>query len=260
MPTDFQLGSPPHLLILAAIPALAGALAWWARRQSAFAVRQSAVTARRWPATARWIACGLGTIIALNELIWYGHVLRSGLFRFPDALPLDLCDLVLWLTVLALFTRRSWSFELSYYWGLAGTSMAVLTPDLSGAFLSYANLKFFLAHGGVVMAILFLTWSRQARPRSGSLWRAFLLLNGYVLLMALFNALFKTNYLYLCAKPQAVSLLDYCGPWPWYLLAADGLALLLFTLLWLPFRSSSRRSGALLRREGGPCSSRGPLI
>ncbi|MBI2438382.1 MAG: TIGR02206 family membrane protein [Lentisphaerae bacterium] len=232
MTTDFQFGSLPHLLILAAIPALAGILAWWARRW--LAVAQCYGGAR--PATSRWITFGLGTIIALNELIWYGHVFRSGAFRFPEALPLDLCDLVLWLTVFALFTRRAWAFELGYYWALAGTSMAVLTPDLAGPFLSYANIKFFLAHGGVVTSILFLTWSRLARPRNGSLRRAFLLLNGYVGVMALFNALFKTNYLYLCAKPEAASLLDYFGPWPWYLLAADVLALMLFTLLWLPFR------------------------
>jgi hypothetical integral membrane protein (TIGR02206 family) len=218
--TPFQLFGLPHLVIIALIPAIAAALAWW--------VRGNEGRTRRTRFLLAWV-------ILIVELTWYAYYLERGWFTFPYSLPLHLCDLVLWLTVYTLFTLKPWAYELIYYWGLAGTTMAVLTPDVSTQTLSYLTLSFFAAHGGIIVAILFLTWSRQLRPRPGSVWRAFLALHLYAALIALFNIIFETNYFYICEKPTEASLLDYMGPWPLYVLVGDALGLLLFWLLWLPF-------------------------
>ncbi len=220
MSTPFQLFGLPHLVIIALIPTLAAALAWWARGKEG--------RTRRTRFFLAWM-------ILIVELTWYAYYLERGWFTFPYSLPLHLCDLVLWLTVYTLFTLKPWAYELIYYWGLAGTTMAVLTPDVSTQTLSYLTLSFFAAHGGIIVAILFLTWSRQLRPRPGSVWRAFLALHLYAALIALFNIIFETNYFYICEKPTEASLLDYMGPWPLYVLVGDALGLLLFWLLWLPF-------------------------
>jgi hypothetical integral membrane protein (TIGR02206 family) len=221
----FQLFGPAHLLILISIPLLAIALAQCCRRNKA---------------AARGIRLGLAAFLGVNELIWYVYRIHVEGFRFPGGLPLNLCDVTLWATVAAACTLKPSAFEFVYYAGLAGMGMALLTPDLWVPFWAYPTIYFFLAHGVAVVTVLTLLWSRLARPRPGSVWRALAMLNAYALGIGLFDAISKTNYMYLCQKPRAASALSYFGPWPVYLAGGEVVALALFWLLWLPFRSGRR--------------------
>jgi hypothetical integral membrane protein (TIGR02206 family) len=221
MSSQFHLFGPLHLLILSAVPSIAIVLS---------------MTSRLSPTAARWIRYGLGAFLALNELVWYAYRLHFEGFRFPEGLPLQLCDLTLWLTVLALFTLNPLAFETAYFAGLGGSGMALLTPDLWAPIASYPTIYFFLAHGMVVACLLTVLWSNQAKPRPGSLWRVLGALNVYAAVIGLFNAVFKTNYMYLCSKPAGASIIDFLGPWPLYLVWCEAVALFIFWLLWLPAR------------------------
>lgn len=221
--------SPAHLAILGAVPAIAWALAALARRR---------------PGAVRAIRLALAAAIAVDSAAWYAHTLRSGEFHPPNGLPLDLCDVVLWLAVLALAAPRSWLLEAVYYLGLGGSGMALLTPDIGGDVPAYAVVQFFLAHGAVVGAVLFLVWTGALRPRPGSWWRVFVALNVYAAAVGVFDLRYGTNYMYLREKPAAASLLDLLGPWPWYVLAGDAVALLLLWALHLPFRRDAASASA----------------
>jgi hypothetical integral membrane protein (TIGR02206 family) len=219
-----QLFGPTHLLIMAMIPAMALLLV---------------LAARSKPKLALWIRIGLGSFLVLDEVAWYIYEFLTSGLQFPDALPLHLCDITVWVAAVACLTLSPWSFEISYFIGIAGISMAVLTPDVWTPLLSYTTIHFFLMHGGAVMSILFLTWANLARPRPGGMWRVFLYLNLYAALMGTIDIIFKVNFMYLCRKPEAASIMDYLGPWPVYILGAEALAIGLFALLWLPVRKQS---------------------
>jgi len=222
MSNHLHLFGPVHLLILASVPAIAILLSMAARHSRT---------------SARWTRYTLGGLLALNELAWYAYRLRFEGFRFPEGLPLELCDLTLWLTVLALFTLNPIAFEIAYFAGIGGSGMALLTPDLWAPLLSYPTIYFFLAHGMIVVCLLMVLWSKQAKPRPGSPWKVFGALNAYAAPIAVFNAIFNTNYMYLCSKPAGASIIDFLGPWPVYLVGCEAIALAIFWLLWLPIRS-----------------------
>ena len=227
MRPNFHLFGPAHLLILISVPALGLALAKWCSKGQR---------------AARRVRYAVAFFLSANELVWYAYRLHYEGFRFPHALPLNLCDLTLWLTVVAILSLNQWAFELAYFAGVGGSSMALLTPDLWAPFPSYPTVYFFLAHGVVVAAILMLVWSRIAVPKPGCLRRALILLNAYAVVIGIFNAIFRTNYMYLCNKPASASLLDYFGPWPAYIVVGEGFALALFWLLWLPARAPESRT------------------
>ncbi len=222
--TDFVLFGAAHLAILSSIPAAAALLGWWGRRRAR---------------TARFAA---GAFLLVNELVWQVFKYHRYHIPLPEGLPLQLCDLALWMTIAACFTLKPWVFEVAYYTGLGGSAQAVLTPDLWEPFPSYPTVYFFLAHAGLMVVILALVWSGQARPRPDSLWRGLAAANAWGLAVGLFNSVFGTNYMYLCRKPGGASLLDWLGPWPWYLAAGELMALAVFTLLWLPFRREKARN------------------
>lgn len=183
----------------------------------------------------------LGLFLAANELTWYVWRLRDEGFRFPEALPLQLCDLTLWCAVAACLTLRRWPFEILYFTGLSATLLTVLTPELWAPPLSYPTIYFFTAHGGVVAAALALTISGLRRPEPGGWLRALISVNLWALGVGTFNLIFGTNYMFLCEKPYSPTLLDFFGPWPWYLAVCEVVAIVLFFALWLPFKIMARR-------------------
>jgi hypothetical integral membrane protein (TIGR02206 family) len=226
MAASFHLFGIVHLAILAAVPLLAVLLA---------------VVQRRLLTGSRAVRVALALLLFLCTILYYGRYAMLGEPMFPGHLPLELCDVSLWLVILALLTLKPTIFDVAYYFALAGASMSLLTPNLTEPSL-FLSVQFFVDHGLLVTAILYLVWSRQARPLPGSVGRAMLVFNILIVLIGTFDFIFKTNYMFLRTKPETVSLLTFLGPWPWYILAGDGVAFTLFLLLYLPFRRTSAKA------------------
>lgn len=157
-------------------------------------------------------------------------------FDWLDVLPLELCDLAVLVAVWALLSGNQLACELLYFWGLSGTLIAMLTPDVAWAFPDSRCLAFFALHGAVAIAAVVMTFGAGIRPRPGANLRIFWITNAYALAAGLIDVTAGKNYLYLRSKPSQPSILDFMGPWPWYIVAADVMAFILFWSLMLPFR------------------------
>jgi hypothetical integral membrane protein (TIGR02206 family) len=217
----YGMFGPVHFAYLAAIPGSAGMLAGLARRRNEL---------------SRAFAYLIASVLALNNITdWINRYLQ-GQAHFPDKLPLQLTDFTLWLTVYTLFSGSKNGFDVIYYLGLAGAGLTCITPELFGPIWEPRAIRFFIAHGGVVTGVLYLLWTRQARPRPGSYGKALLAMAGWAAFTGGFNLIYGTNYMYLVRKPVGTTMMSFFGPWPAYLFVTFAVAAGLFWLLWLPFR------------------------
>jgi hypothetical integral membrane protein (TIGR02206 family) len=137
--------------------------------------------------------------------------------------------------IVSLLRPHPLASEVAYFWGLGGTVQALLTPDLAEGFPSWEFIQFFWSHGGVLLSIVYLIAVQGSRPRPGCLLRMFLATNAYALFAGVLDFVFGWNYGYLRHPPSQPSLIDFLGPWPWYILSLEMIALLSFAILYLPW-------------------------
>jgi hypothetical integral membrane protein (TIGR02206 family) len=192
-------------------------------------------------------AIGLATLLVGHELfkMW----MRVTVYGQPlaESLPLHLCNAATFLVAYLLVRRSYGAFEIAYFWGVAGSAQAVLTPDLPQGFPSLLFLTFFVGHGLVIVGICYAVMVLGFRPTLRSAGKAILATLIYMAVIAPVNLLLDTNYMYLRHKPAGASLIDYFGPWPWYLLALIGAGVVSCFVVYAPFawlEARSRRHAA----------------
>ncbi len=218
----FKVFGPSHLIVLGVTAALAAGLSLAARRS-------------RGGRLPRVIAWTLAAVLLADEVVVIAMTIATDRPHLTDHLPFQLCDWVIFACAVALVARRQLAYELAWFWGLAGTLQALLTPDLREDFPSLHFFTFQILHAGVVVAVLYLTCGLAMRPTWRSLGRAWLGLQVFLVATAGVDRLLDANYGYLRAKPAQASLFDYLGPWPWYLITVEAVALVLFAACYAPF-------------------------
>jgi len=179
----------------------------------------------------------IGSILILQEfsyIMWHVHI---GDFHPGHHLPFHLCGMGLIFSSLMLFTKNYTLYEIVYFWGLGGASQALITPDIGiYDFPHYRYFQmFFLSHGLLFSSVFYMTFVEKYRPYYKSLIKAIIISLIYYILIAGLNALLDGNYMFICHKPETPSILDYMGPWPWYILGVFAIGFLIYNILYLPY-------------------------
>ncbi len=228
-PPPFVPFGPAHLLALAAVAALGAAIV---------------LSVRGWPSVSLPLRGLLASALVAQTsfTLWRGA--REGWLSWQSALPLELCDAAMVLSVVTLMVPRRATAELVYYWAGSGSLVAMLTPDLQWSFPRWEFLVFFGLHGLVLAAALLLVFGLGLRPRRGAPLRVLGITAGWAAFVGLVDAGLGTNFMYLRSRPPVATPLDWMGPWPWYIAVAAVVALALFEVLSLPFRREWRTQQA----------------
>jgi len=167
------------------------------------------------------------------------HVWRIyvGKWTLTTSLPFHLCGISIILAIIMLINKNFYLFELTYFWGLIGAFIAIITPSLDVNYTHYRFWQFLIAHASVVFAVVYMLFVENYRVNYKSVWKTFGITNFIVLIVGVINIILDSNYLFLCGKPMGTSktLFDFFGPWPWYLVTIEFLAITVFHIWYIPF-------------------------
>jgi hypothetical integral membrane protein (TIGR02206 family) len=223
------LGSPAYVTTLVVTALVAVGLCTAARRRPG-----------HWQVVANRL---LAVVLVATSVAWFVTTVSQARFSVATSLPFALCDLAALVAAAALLTRQRLLVEVTYFWGLAGTVQALITPDLSQHYPSTVFFEYVVGHGAIVCAALFLVAGQRLAPRHLAVPRVFAVTIAYTAFVGLVDALTGGDYMYLRKPPGEWTLLRVLGPWPWYIASAAGVAVVLFALLDLPWWISRRSAG-----------------
>ncbi|NCB51875.1 MAG: TIGR02206 family membrane protein [Clostridia bacterium] len=218
----FYAFSASHIVTLAVLTGLNILLVFWFNKQR---------TGKSVYRFRYWLAALLLASEILTEL-WY---VWAGVFTLDYALPIQLCDVAAFLSVVMLLRRNRTSFELVYFWGLGGSLQALITPDLYYPFPHVMFFSFFILHGAILTAVFYSITVDGLKPTFRSIGKTFVYTNIYAVLIMVVNRMTGGNYLFLSHKPEGASIIDVLGPWPWYILSLEGVLLAVCLILYAPF-------------------------
>jgi hypothetical integral membrane protein (TIGR02206 family) len=190
---------------------------------------------------ARWI----GLVLLADAVSYTVAIAVSGTWSAKADLPLALCNMAVLVAAAACLWQVPLLVELAYFWGLTGTLQAVITPDLDVGFPHLMFFQYVVGHVAIVTGALFLVIGLRITPRPGAVWRTFAVTAGYTAFVGIVDWFGGANYMFLRRPPANWTVLRLLGPWPWYIVSAAAVAVVLFAVLDLPFRYARRR------RSGG---------
>ncbi|HSO12451.1 MAG TPA: TIGR02206 family membrane protein [Anaerolineales bacterium] len=197
--------------------------------------------------TVRWT---LALILWGNEIGWHVWNYAVGRWTIQTMLPLHLCSVLVWVGALMLVTKNYHIYEFMYLMGIGGAIQAIATPDLGiYGFPHFRFFQTFISHGLIVTSAIYMTTVEGFRPTWKSLWRVFVWMNLYALIVFFINSAIGSNYLMINHKPETASLLDLLPPWPIYILYMEAIGLITILLLYLPFVIKDWRAKVLENRS-----------
>ncbi len=210
----------------------------WIMLGSVLAIQLSLIFARQAvnENMRRNLRYSLAGILAINEIGFHVWLILTDQWDHQWHLPLHLCSIFVWLSIIMLIWKVYPLFEIAYLLGIAGAIQPLLTTEVGVyGFPHFYAFQIFISHGGIITAAVFMATFENFRPTWASIRGMFLWGNLYMLFVTIVNLILGSNYMYTLHKPHIPTLLDSIGPWPWYILSLEILALIFSMLLYLPF-------------------------
>jgi hypothetical integral membrane protein (TIGR02206 family) len=179
------------------------------------AVAALVLPARRGNRTARAFARGLGVFYVVSWIGVHGWRALPPQLDPTQTLPLQMCHLAALAAGLYFAAGWAWLRPVLYFWGLALTTQACITPTLTEGPGRPEFWFFWLTHGIIVAAAVYALAVDGYRPAWRDYGAACAAGVAYVAVAVAVNVTLGANYGFLGnVRPELPTIIDFLGPWP----------------------------------------------
>ncbi|KEH86037.1 membrane protein [Clostridium novyi A str. 4540] len=154
----------------------------------------------------KFISHAIAYILILHQVSIYAWYISNNKLVLQECLPLYPCRISIILSIIMLFNKSKNLFDILYFWGLGGASIALIFHDTTlYPFPHYIFIQFFISHGGIVISVLFMMFVHKYRPNLNSLKKTLIYTSLYFAVTIKVNYLTNSNYCYLRENPNLYS-------------------------------------------------------
>lgn len=225
--TDFVPFTLQHLGVILFLIIFGVVLIKWAKKQ----------TINTQILTGNIFTFFISLVVIINTL----SKVYKGTFNYQEDLPLHLCTFIALIIPIFSITRKYLYYEVLLFLVLTGTFQALITPTEYN-FMNLPFLKYWVVHAGLVIFMLYATFIYNMRPTFKSVFKSFIGMQIYIVLMFIVNYILGSNYYYTMNKPEGTTLLSLFGDWPYYILVVEIIIIPYFLLVYLPFYLTRKKS------------------
>lgn len=167
----------------------------------------------------------------------------AGLYQEIDLtiiFSLHLSSISVILCIILLIKYNQKIFDVMYFWGLVAVPQAIITPGIIT--FGFPHLRFFhifSIHITTIFVIVYFLVVEKKRISKNALVRVIITTNLYGAFVFVINIIFSTNYMFIGKKSSFSPVLNFLGEWPYFIIYMDILAIILFTVAYLPMRKSA---------------------
>ncbi len=183
----------------------------------------------------------IALLLIIQSIIYQAWLISTGTWSIETSLPFSICECAAFLCIYMLLTKSKQVFEIVYFAGTVISFLVVLSPALSFNFPHIRFIEFFMEHGLIVIAPLYMAFVHGFRPTWKSPLKTVLVMNCCAPIIIGLNYVTKGNYWFIANLPEQQTILNIFGGYPWYILVAEIVGIMIFYLAYLPFGLTKRK-------------------
>jgi hypothetical integral membrane protein (TIGR02206 family) len=184
----------------------------------------------------RYLIVIISLVLEYSSLVW---VVGIGKWDLKTSLPLELCEITFILCIIMLIGKSYKLFEVAYFWGFIGSSLALIFPSLHISYHHFPFWAFMLTHSLNIISLVFMMSIEKYKPTRKSILVSFMITNIYMFLMITINYLLGSNYYYHYVfkkpAPGIPNPFMYTNSWFFKILMLEVITFIALLICYLPF-------------------------